>query len=191
MSINPDIENTLIERFSKGDEAAFEELFKTYYSNGCTFAQSFVKDPEIAKDIVQDTFIRLWDKRFCLKIETSFKSYLFRSIYNSCINALNKNKLIAQKSQEIINEITLQNQLANQNLTPEIIEEISARELEIEFEKAIEELPAQCNEVFKLSRNGQFSYAQIAEKLNVSVNTVKTQMKRALSRLREVVEKKD
>ena len=190
MSINPDIEKSLIDRFSRGDEEAFETIFKAYYSNACTFAQSFVKDPEIAKDVVQETFIRLWDKRFCLKIETSFKSYLFRSIYNASINAINKNKLLSQKSKEIIEEITFQNQLTNQNLNADIIEEISARELEIEIEKAIEKLPRQCNEVFKLSRNGQFSYAQIAEKLDVSVNTVKTQMKRALARLREVIEKK-
>jgi len=181
-------EKELIKRLNSNDEGAFEILFKAYYSKLCIYAISYVKLHDLAEDIVQETYTKIWNIRNSLEIKSSFKSYIFKSVHNNCINFINQNNLIKRKKEIATEEILYQNELMQLGNKEEIIDQLIAKELEIEINKAINNLPKHCNEIFQLSRDSN-SYTQIAKKLNISVNTVKTQIKRALKRLRDVVDK--
>lgn len=178
------VENMLFKRVQGGDDDAFELLFIKYYSELCTYALVFVKYEDIAKDIVHETFIRIWEKRYAILIESSFKAYIYRSIHNNCINYLIKSEYLREKSETIRQEVKRHYEIFINNLDSEVIDSLISAEFNSEFQKALESLPDQCREVFKLCRYEQLSYTEAAQRLDVSVNTIKTQMKRALAKLK-------
>lgn len=173
----------LFQRIRDDDFIAFETIFKKYYKNLCVFAEHYVGEPEMAKEIVGDFFLKLWENRKKIHISNSGKSYLFTSIHNSCLKYLEHLKVLKKyreyaeyrlKNIGFLNSLSGEYPLANL-ISQEIVEEI---------ESAIESLPDKCKEIFKLSRFNNLSYDEIANKLNVSINTVRTQMTRALEKLR-------
>lgn len=189
MGLNKKIENILFIRAQEGEEGSFEILFNNYYSKLCTYASIFVKYPDVAEDIVQETFIKIWNHRASITINTTFKAYIYRSVHNNCINYL-KNDKYRNKNNEIIrHEIMKQSELNLQNLDTEIVEKIVSEEFNKQFSRAVESLPQQCREVFLLCRNDKLTYSEVGERLDISINTVKTQMKRALLKLRDCLEK--
>ncbi len=189
MGLNKKIENILFSRAQEGEEGSFEILFNNYYSKLCTYASIIVKYPDVAEDIVQETFIKIWNHRASITINTTFKAYIYRSVHNNCINYL-KNDKYRNKNNEIIrHEIMKQSELNLQNLDTEIVEKIVSEEFNKQFSRAVESLPQQCREVFLLCRNDKLTYSEVGERLDISINTVKTQMKRALLKLRDCLEK--
>jgi RNA polymerase sigma-70 factor (ECF subfamily) len=161
-------------------------LFKLYYSRLCTYARTFVRIPELAEEIVQETFINFWEKRNEIEIDSSFKSYIFRSVHNNCINNLKKSEVLRRQSEKMAGEILYHNEVAMRNFSPEIIDRLVGEETERKLNMALDELPPEARKIFIMSRFDQLSYAEIAASLDISVNTVKTQMKRTLARLREI-----
>lgn len=162
----------------------FESLFKTYYSALCTFAYDFVNRHDLAEEIVQDTFMKIWEKYDDLNIQVSEKAYLYRAVQNNCLNFIKQNKSRTQYSSELLQQIESRIHLFSlPSDSPANMLETS--ELEQLAEKAIRKLPPQCQDVFRLSRFEQLSYPEISRHLGISVNTVKTQMTRALQRLRD------
>ncbi|MDO9614094.1 MAG: sigma-70 family RNA polymerase sigma factor, partial [Bacteroidota bacterium] len=89
-------EKELYQRLKEGDERAFNDLFRKYYSSMCHFARQFLNDSEMAEETVQDMFVRIWEKRESLNIETSVKHYLFRSVRNHCLNQIQHQKIRQQ-----------------------------------------------------------------------------------------------
>ena len=189
MGLNRKTEKILFTRAQEGDEDSFEILFNYYYPRLCTYASVFVKYPDVAEEIVQETFIRIWEKRTMISIRTTFKAYLYRSVHNNCINYLKGKKYLSDRDENFRNEVLKQTELISRNMDAEIIEKIVSEELETEFRKSLKSLPAQCLEVFMMCRNEKLSYSETAEKMGISVNTVKTQMKRALAKLKDSLEK--
>jgi len=189
MGLNRNIEKILFTRTQEGDEDSFEILFNHYYRQLCTYASVFVKYPDVAEEIVQETFIRIWEKRTMISIRTTFKAYLYRSVHNNCINYLKSKRHLGKKDEAFRDEVLKQTELNRKNLDAGIIDKIVSEEFDTKFSRALESLPPQCLEVFLMCRNEKLSYSEIAEKLGISVNTVKTQMKRALSRLRDSLDK--
>ncbi|MBO9731949.1 MAG: RNA polymerase sigma-70 factor [Chitinophaga sp.] len=162
----------------------FESLFKTYYPALCTFAYDFVNRHDLAEEIVQDTFMKIWEKYDDLNIQVSEKAYLYRAVQNNCLNFIKQNKNRTQYSSELLQQMESRIQLFSlPSDSPADMLETS--ELEQLAEKAIRKLPPQCQDVFRLSRFEQLSYPEISRHLGISVNTVKTQMTRALQRLRD------
>ena len=90
--MNSQEEKALFKEISKSNEKSFEKLFHAYYGHLCLFASRIIKDNISAEEIVQDFFVKLWEKRQQLTIETSVKNYLFRSIKNLCLNQIKHNK---------------------------------------------------------------------------------------------------
>lgn len=84
-------DNQLFERMQQGDKAALELLFKTHYASLCRFAKSILKDAEQAEDMVQEVFMRCWNKREQIHLSGSFKSYLYTAVRNHCFNMLKVN----------------------------------------------------------------------------------------------------
>jgi RNA polymerase sigma-70 factor (family 1) len=189
MGLNRKTEKILFTRAKEGDADSFEILFNYYYPRLCTYAAIFVKYPDVAEEIVQETFIRIWEKRTMISIRTTFKAYLYRSVHNNCINYLKVKKYLSDKDETFRNEVLKQSELNTRNLDAGIIDKIVSEEFETEFRKALKSLPVQCLEVFMMCRDEKLSYSETAEKMGISVNTVKTQMKRALSKLKDVLEK--
>jgi len=135
----------------------------------------YVKDMDSAKEIVQDFFVKLYERRLSVVIDTSLKSYLYRSVYNSCINHISH---IEMRSRHLKNiAIQLENEFADNH--------ISTIELQNRIYASIESLPDQCKRIFKMNRLEGIKNDQIAEKLKLSKRTVETQISKALKIMRK------
>ena len=165
-----------------GSQEAFEFLFLKYYQDLCAYANGLLHNHSSAEEIVQDIFVKLWDDRHSTSIELSVKAYLYRAVRNACYNYFEHQK-VRQKHALRLTDSGFNSVLP---VSPDYpIANLLVQELEIKIEEAIALLPLQCREVFLLCRYENLSYAEVAEQLNVSVNTVKTQLQRALAKLRE------
>ncbi len=159
-----------------GDERAFQVIFRKYYSAMCSFACQFLKDRELAEETVQDMFVKIWEKRENLNIETSVKHYLFRSIRNHCLNQIQHEKIKKKYADKVIES-------SYQEINPEQF--YIEVDLLKRIEQSIESLPPKRQEIFRLSREQGLKYKEIADTLKISVKTVEAQMGLALKHLRE------
>jgi RNA polymerase sigma-70 factor (ECF subfamily) len=164
----------------QNDLAAFEELHKRYYIFLCLVAEHIVKNPYDAEEIVSDVFVRLWNIREKLNINTSLKAYLVKAVYNTSLNYLEQNKVYNKLSDSFDNSDP--KLFAWDSDYP--LGQLYEKEILNILDDGITKLPDACKEIFILSRNKEMKYSDIAGKLGISVNTVKTQMKIALARLR-------
>ncbi len=177
-------EKELFQLLKDGDEEAIKYIFEKYYENLCLYAEGLTKNHQVAEEIVEDIFIHLWINSKNTPIYLSVKNYLYRSTHNNCIKYLNKvktdKKLIENlhytlSDHEIIHPLTSDYPMSN----------LMAKELEDKAEEILEFLPNQCKVIYILNRFENLSYSEIAEKLNITVGTVKTQMSRAFQKFRE------
>ncbi|HTF05934.1 MAG TPA: RNA polymerase sigma-70 factor [Bacteroidia bacterium] len=159
-----------------GDEVVFEQIFRQFHPMLCRYAHTILKDVEAAEEIVQDVFLKIWEKRESLVITVSVKSYLYRAVHNSCLNLVDK-----KKKEVRMDEVPLK--IVHQSAAP--VEDIQTRELEKAIAGALDQLPEQCRKVFELSRFGNMKYREIAEMLGISIKTVENQMGKALRIMRE------
>jgi RNA polymerase sigma-70 factor (ECF subfamily) len=171
----------LVEDLQHGDLFAFEKLYEKYYTFLCLIAGQIVKNPDDAEEIVSDVFVKLWSLKEKPEITTSIKAYLIRAVRNTSLNYLERSK-ISNKLSESINNADLQ-LLAWDSDYP--LGQLYEKEVLEILDQGINKLPDNCREIFLLSRNEDLKYSDIAVKQGISVNTVKTQMKIALSRLRD------
>jgi RNA polymerase sigma-70 factor (ECF subfamily) len=159
-----------------GDMFAFDALFKQYYAPLVVYACKYVSNVDTAREIVQDFFVKLYEKRETLSIDISVKSYLYRSVYNCCINYINQ-KNIQDKH---LKSIDL-DRVDEENLESEI----NTVELQQQIFLAINSLPAKCRRIFKMNRYEGLKNEEIAHQLNLSKRTVETQISKALKILRK------
>jgi RNA polymerase sigma-70 factor, ECF subfamily len=171
----------LINGIQKGEIAAFEELYRRYYIFLCLLAEHIVRNPSDAEEIVSDVFVKLWNLRQKIDITTSIKGYLVKAVRNTSLNYLEKSKSK--------NRLTIQLSAADNEIlaweSDYPLGQLFEKEIGSILEESVCKLPDGCREIFMLSRNQDLTYNDIACKLSISVNTVKTQMKIALSKLRE------
>lgn len=160
------------------NKSALELLFKTHFKGMVLFANKYVKDFEIAKEIAQDSFVSLWEKREIIDVSKSVKSYLATIVYNKSLNYLRDNKKF---NRELLQADSLFPFISRDETDNAVISE----ELKIKIDYAINELPEKCREVFQLNRFNDMKYQQIADFLQISVKTVEAQMSKALKHMRE------
>ncbi len=159
-----------------GDYSAFEDMFHEWYNPLCRYAYSILQDVSEAEDVVQHTFYKLWDQHKEIEIRTSINSYLYRMVHNACLNRVKHLKV----RKEHIAEYATEKESAEHNTDLTLMRS----ELQKRIDSAIENLPPRCREVFKLSRFEQRSHAEISDQLGITVNTVETQIVKALRSLR-------
>jgi len=167
----------LLTTLHAGDITAFEMIFKTYYQPLCNYAYSFVQDRDEAEEIVQSTFLTVWEKRENLTIHTGVKPYLYAMVRNASLNVLKHEKI---KQQHAAVELAVA-----ERSSESVTRTVMASELEERIYNALNKLPEQCRLVFKLSRFEELKYVEIAEQLNISVKTVENQMGKALKIMRD------
>lgn len=178
-STAPSPERSWSERVRAGDQEAFAALFRALYPSLCGLVARRVGSPEIAEELVQDVFARVWERRETLDPEQSLTRYFYRAARNQALNYL-KHRRVVSRSQHQVGE-------GPHGSVPGPEEEVRYRELSAAAQEAIEQLPDRCREIFLLSRQGEMKYAEIACLLGLSVKTVETQMGRALRGLRAVL----
>lgn len=168
----------LVNHLRKGDEKAYEYLIDTYNHKLCLYAKSLVNDVPLCEDVVQNVFIKIWECRNNLKTEFSIKSYLYKSVYNECINQYKKIQSVTALERKYIEG--LDSIVEDKN-------EAALEKLIILVKEAIQELPPKCKEVFLLSKREGLTNLEISEYLNLSKNTIERQMSIAFSRIRKSV----
>jgi len=128
----------------------------------------------MAENIVQDVFVKLWEKREEWHVQSNVKSYLYTAVKNHSLNYIKREKSIVSVEEVSVNQM-------DEIPSPE--ESLIENEIVQAVQVAIEKLPQQCRHVYQMKRYDGLTYSEIAEILNVSINTVKTHMKRALKSL--------
>lgn len=170
-------EQQQIQALIAGDITAFEMIFRDYYQPLCSYAYSFVHDKEEAEEIVQGTFLSVWEKKETLAIHTGVKPYLYAMVRNACLNVIKHEKI---KQKHAVEAIAL-SPVSHESVAVAV----ATSELEVKIQQAMEKLPEQCRLVFKLSRFEELKYAEIAEQLDISIKTVENHMGKALKIMRE------
>lgn len=173
---NPYNEKELLLRVSKGDETAFTLIFRQYQGKLYSVALDITHSSEIAEEIIQDVFLKIWIRREELIKVESFSGYLFIVMRNQALDWLVKQA----RRQKIFNQISSEKAI----IQPSAEEFLNQKEFNDLLQKGLDKLPRQQQEVFRLMRQEGLSRQETAQTLNIDANTVKTHMSRALKSLR-------
>ncbi|MNK15556.1 ECF RNA polymerase sigma factor SigL [compost metagenome] len=170
-------ERNLIKAIHAGDESALKSIYINYYQKLCVYILNFTTDRNLVEDIVQDTFLRLWNKRETLRTDGSLNAYLYKVTYNNFIDNYRKTKRLDDELENI--------RLASlAELLDDDHEEVFRKRLQT-VNDAIAQLPARCKEIFLMNKEKGMRYQQIADELEISVKTVENQIGKALQVIRE------
>jgi len=178
------IEKKVLIRLKEGDSNAFESVFKFWYEPLVHFAEEYLSDLESARNIVQNIFMKLWEKHGFIDPDSNLKSYLYIATRNACLSHLRHLRLETayfEKSRKSYEDL----QLNYEALEELKMEQIDFSNLEKLIQDTIDSLPERCREVFLMSRYEDMKNKEIAEKLNISVKAVEANITRAMNKLRE------
>mgnify|MGYP003634391775 CR=1 FL=1 len=167
----------ILNKLKLGSSDAFKELFDLYYIPLSTYALKYCDSFSLAEDVVQDLFIKIWDKKLYMDFEEKIGPYLFKAVKNNSLQAIKKkSKYQFVEIEEQVNKLII-----DENLDIKYIEEEKKKLYE-----EIDALPKKCKEVFKAIVLDNLKYKEVASQFGISVNTVKTHYSRALKQLRNV-----
>ena len=159
------------------NEAVFEQLFKKHFRELHAYSFSLLKDWDVAEEIVQSLFLKLWEKSEWTHIQTSIKSYLYKSVYHDSLNYIRRQKVQLKYQTSTA--------YAMKNDTDDAAGKLKMSELEHHLNNALGKLPEKCRAIFQLSRFQELKYQEIANQLDISIKTVETHMGKALRILRK------
>lgn len=171
-------EDQVIVHFQGGEEKAFRHIFEMFNNRLVFFAKGIIDDSAAADDLVQDAFVKLWNKRADFKDLNSIKAFLYISIRNVSRN-LYKHSKVEEKYLSFLGDAIDQDPITLKIIEAEVLEEVL---------RAIKELPEGCRNVINLSYFEGLSNQEVADQLQVSINTVKTQKMRGLRSLRNLLQ---
>ena len=162
----------------------FEYIYIYYFPKMKRFAREYVLSDEDAENIVQDVFLELWEKKEILSLQLNVIAYLFTAIRNRCINFLRRSMIAKNAENKLQEEYKLTLQMKYYSLEAFNQEIFQEKDVEQILSKAIDTLPEKCREIFILSKIKGKKQKDIATELNISVNTVETQIRIAYKKLR-------
>lgn len=171
-------ENFLLSALRQDNKEAFSLLFQKYYTDLVLFCGNFVRDKSSCEDIVQSIFLKLWNDRKNIRIETSLKSYLLRAVRNSCFDEFRHLEIVRQYESDpdhsVLDSYDTENYILYSDLSAHL-------------QQALDQLPAAYREAFEMNRFEGLKYREIAVRLNVSERTVEVRVSKALEMLRKLL----
>ncbi len=179
--MNPAKLNKLIPFLREGEKIAFEEIYNDFFGVMHHLCVQYLHDTKVSEEIVQDTFMKLWEIRETLNEEFNIRNFLYTITKNNCLNYL-RNQKIALKHQENIKYLEMR---FNYEALEKLGSYLEFEELRVKIDNAIAALPEDLRETFLLSRFEELRYKEIAEKLSISVKTVEARMTKSLRFLRQ------
>jgi RNA polymerase sigma-70 factor (ECF subfamily) len=172
------MDNTVLPGNLKNEnEVVFEQLFKKHFRELHAYAFSILKDWDIAEEIVQAMFLKLWEKNDWMKLQSSVRSYLYKSVYHDSLNHLRHQKVQLKYQTATVHTM--------EHYTDDAAGKLKLGELERHLSAALSKLPEKCRAIFHLSRFEELKYQEIATRLEISIKTVETHMGKALRILRK------
>lgn len=153
-----------------------EVIFKKYYSALCYYASRYIDDPEVIQDLVQDIFVHLIEQSQAFETMGHLRNYLYLSVKNACLNNLRKG-LLKERHIKYVQD--------TQSVADIPSEEILTAEVYRQLKEAVDELPAECRKILYLSYFEGIDNEEIAQKLHLSVNTVRAQKMRGKKLLKD------
>lgn len=175
-------EGNFSSKVNNGDIKAFEDVFKAHYTKLTLFANKFLNDVSVSEEIVSESMTYLWEKRESIVFVSSISGYLYKMVQNRSMNYL--------KHQKVENEYVsylIRNKLIDE--IPEYsVDPYQEKELAQQIQIAINSLPERCRQIFIMSRFEYLKNKEIAERLDISQNTVERQITIALEKLRKSLE---
>ncbi|MEN8123054.1 MAG: RNA polymerase sigma-70 factor [Bacteroidota bacterium] len=167
----------IVNKIKQGNIRAFEKVFRELYSPLCGYANKIINDPDKAEEIVQEVFYIIWKNKERLTIRVSLKSYLYKSVQNSCLQ-IAQHQLVKEKYRQFV--INGDN---DKQLSPDT--ELEVKEINKAIDQTLDSLPERCKEIFYMNRFEGLKYREIAEKMSISQKTVEANISRALKHLRK------
>lgn len=172
-------EHLLLEEIKQGNDRAFEFLFKTYYPRLRGYAIRFVEDEETARDIIQECFLRFWEKRQLLSA-VSVTSLLFAMVRNGCLNYLKHLAIVEKHRLEYLSRADGEERLYYADFALDAEHKLLYTELQEQIGYVMNQLSDRSREVFILSRFKGFKNREIAEQLSISTTAVEKHIAKAL-----------
>lgn len=166
----------LVDLLKSGNQLAYTEIFERYTRVLLRHAFRLLSDHEEAHDVVQDVFLQLWQKREELSFKTSLSAYLYASVRNRIFNLLSHQKVILRYAESISSFM-----VEGYNI---IEDQIREKELALIIEKEVDALPPKMREVFLLNKKDELNYREISERLNITSETAKQQVYKAMKILK-------
>jgi RNA polymerase sigma-70 factor (family 1) len=174
-----DQENELFARICQKDQKAFEQLYRTHYRRLLILAFQYVKSKEMAEEIVNDVLMKIWKEAPRLNIAHSLRPYLSRSVVNRSLNVIRQQNRLTVK---------LEQYQAGSIKTDESEDQAAVLEDQLlKLEQALEGLPPQCKKILMMSKFEKCKQKEIAERLNVSIKTVKNQLTIGYEKIRKAI----
>ncbi|MCR8669019.1 RNA polymerase sigma-70 factor [Aestuariibaculum sp. M13] len=173
--------NLILQGIRNKDEQVFKNLFDSHYNGLVAYANGFLFDKDASEDLVQEVFIYIWENASKMDVHTSLNSYLYTMVRNRCFNYL--------KSIKITDNFKLL-EFNIELFSEHVVETASEDDKKIIYHqilKIIDSLPEKMQEIVRLKFIQNYTYLEIAEELGVSVNTVKTQLKRSKIKITEMI----
>jgi RNA polymerase sigma-70 factor (family 1) len=169
------LQQGIIQHIKRGNKKAFREVFEYYFNALSSFGYKYVSDYSVVEDMVQEVFISFWEKRQDFDHINALKSFLYTSVRNRCLNHLKHQAVLKKHESALVYELESDHQFSSQVIEEETFNQLTAE---------IRNLPESAQEIMLLALNG-LKNKEIADELNISINTVKTQKKIAYSKLKD------
>ena len=171
------------------EETRFEDIYLSYFSKMKYFAKEYVISEEDAENIVQDVFVELWENKEMLNMHMNLIAYLFTTIKNKCLNHLRHKLVVQETASKLQEEYTISLRMNLDSLEAFDNNLFSDQDIEKIISRALETLTKKCRTIFIMSKIEGKKQKEIAQELNISINTIETQMGIAYKKLR--IELKD
>ena len=177
-SVSSAITKETIEELRNGSHKAYGDVFVAYYGKIKFFINGFIKSDDIAEELAQDIFLRLWENRASIDTTKSFGFFLYTMARNSTFNFI---------KHQSVHDTYVQRTLYSSDLALSPEEQVYAHEIELLISMAVSKMPEQRKRIYELSRQEGLENDEIAKRLNISKKTVENQLSLALKELRHVI----
>lgn len=174
-----------IKAFPEQEERVrFEDIYLSYFSKMKYFAKEYVISEEDAENIVQDVFVELWENKEMLNMHMNLIAYLFTTIKNKCLNHLRHKLVVQETANKLQEEYTISLRMNLDSLETFDNNLFSDQDIEKLISRALDALPEKCRAIFIMSKIEGKKHNEIAQELNISINTVGSQIGIAYKKLR-------